>query len=352
MKKIAIPLLFLLLVSINLSAQKNVDVDNLRFSYWERKMPKAPQDPMFFYYAKLVNASKSVKAVVDEQSLYDGFRIQGQRITDNPTDNDFIITLNLGNITITSSNVDTRIVENKDRDGKVTSRDYYYSVIVKYYFESDYSVTKGSTTITNSKLYTSLKTLTYQTGEYGTSKQASDYWQNNRDLIKDDLLKGVVDGTLDAAYSNVSSVLGFMRVNDSDIIKTIDEKKHPENLPLKTKSNELKAKLESLDGTNPLKEEDLADIIDYFKNIPERYTDLKLKADIRLRYVAYYNLCKIYLYLDQPEKVKPYADLILENGHDKKDSERMNEAANKLIEQFANSPVKTRQFNPDNYFDK
>jgi hypothetical protein len=56
----------------------------------------------------------------------------------------------------------------------------------------------------------------------------------------------------------------------------------------------------------------------HFKSIPERYTDPKSKTDMNLRSAAYYNLCKIYLFLDEPENVAEYADLIFANGIDTK----------------------------------
>ena len=61
-------------------------------------------------------------------------------------------------------------------------------------------------------------------------------------------------------------------------------------------------------------------------------------------------MCRIYIYIDQPDKVKEYADLLLENGHDKKDAERLSKDAAKLKERLENSFIKASQFDTDSYF--
>jgi hypothetical protein len=48
--------------------------------------------------------------------------------------------------------------------------------------------------------------------------------------------------------------------------------------------------------------------------------------------------------------VGEYADLILSNGYDTKDCERMKKAAAELTETFEKTGIKTRHFNPDEYF--
>jgi predicted ATP-binding protein involved in virulence len=99
-----------------------------------------------------------------------------------------------------------------------------------------------------------------------------------------------------------------------------------------------------------LTEDDVAEELQYFKELPTRYTDPKLKADVKLRYVGYYNVAKIYLYLDMPDKVAEYANLLFENGHDKGDAKKLNEDADKLKALFDSSEIKARHFSTDPYF--
>lgn len=342
--------LTLLLMSGALLAQKNVNVDNLRFSYAERLMPRKAQDPMFFYYASKITMPGTVKNYVDEQSLYDNLRISGQRITDEPTDNDYIINVNLAPINITNSEVRERVEERKDKDGKVTDRYHYYWVEIVYNFSASATLTRGTAIVGKYVMFSPTSNLYFKSTEYNTRKGAADYWNNNKEMLREQFTRECSDNAMSSLSSSLSADFGFPIVKTSALIKTINEKKHPENDALRAKSDELKSKMEALDGTVGLTESDMADIMEYFKSIPVRYTDTKLKADVRLRYVAYYNLCRIYMYIDQPDKVKEWADLLLENGHDKKDAERLTKDAEKLKERLEKSFIKASQFETESYF--
>jgi len=343
-------LILMIVASITLNAQKNVNVDNYRFNYKERDMPLHPLEPRSFYYATKITMPGSIRNLIDEEQLYDNLKIQGQRLTEEPKEDDLLVTVVMGNFNIKSSDVVTRVVENKDKDGKVTSKNYYYSVVVAYTFDSEMIGTKGEKEVIRRRIYSLNSNMSYKTNEFNSSKAASDYWNNNRENLKENLIKELVSNSISESSKALTLNFGFPVNQKSNLIKTINEKKHPENLDLRAKADALKNRLEALDGTIPMTEEEISDIIEYFKGIPTRYTDPKLKADVRLRYVAYYNLCKIYLFLDQPEKVREYADAITANGHDKKDGERMNKEAIKLIQRFRNSDIKTRQFDPESFF--
>jgi hypothetical protein len=347
--KLLLALSFLLSLSGSIYAQKNVNVDNLRFSYWERIMPKTPLEPAFFYYGAKIEMPASVKNKVDESSLYENLNISGQRYTEDLKEDDVFVNVTMAPINIVSSSVKERTVESKDKAGKVT-REYYYWVEVVYTFDAKAVANKSGKAIGQYTMYSRLKSLSFTSGEYGTRKGASDYWNNNREMLVEQFTRDCANSAISSLSSSLSAGFGFPIVRESGLIKTINEKKHPENDALRAKSEELKTKMEALNGKIPLTEEDVAELIEYFKNIPVRYTDTKEKADVRLRYVAYYNLCRLYLYIDQPEKVKEWADLLFANGHDKKDAERLIKDAEELKTRLDNAIIKATQFETDSFF--
>jgi hypothetical protein len=340
------------LLAANSYAQKNVNIDNLRFTYTYRELPNRPLNPMFFYYYPVINIPNSMVQVSDIDYLYDRLRIDGQRKADVFSDDCVRVEVSMENIIFESTDIKEYVTEEKDKDGNVTERKRSYSAIVTYTFAA-YSVTSyQGKDIAKYSLYTRFNPLKYESPYFRTSKEASEYWRNNRDNLKEKFTLELTQDVIQKVSTNLSSMLGFPIRQTNDLIKTINEKKHPENEAFRTASNQLKNKLEAITPNVPLQEEDVADLIEYYKNIPERYTDPSLKADVRLRYAAYYNLCKIYLYLEQPYNVKPYANLILSNGHDTGDCKKMIEAAEKLSERLnASDIVKTRNFNPDDYFE-
>ena len=337
---------FILLLT---NAQNNVNVDNYRFNHLERETPAKPLNPRSFYYATQIIMPGLAKNYVDEESLYNGLGIEGQRITDNPTENDVIVTLTMQTLNILDSRIETRTVKKKDKEGR-ERREHYYSMVITYNFQSDVVLSKGKQVIATYNLFNYKNNMTYQTEEFPTSRAVSEYWKLNRENLRENFTKEVSFLSVTRATETLTKNFGFPIKKSSNLIKTINEKKHPENQTLRAMADALKARLEALDGTHPIKEEEISDIIFYFKGIPTRYTDEKSKADIRLRYVAYYNLCKIYLLLDMPEKVQQYADAITANGYDKKDGERIMKDAVKLMELFNRTGIKGRQFDPDSLF--
>lgn len=346
--------LFLMpLLSFGVIAQtKNVNVNNFWFSYAYRALPTKPLDPMYFNYAVKINATSIVKNNVQIEEIANALNIRGQVKTENFADASVLLELSLGNIHISSSNVDERKEESKDKEGKVTSTRYYYSAIVNYTYESSYRVVQGDKTLMESAIYSSSNTLTYKTSEYGTRKEAADYWNNNREMLVSGFYRDLIFKSADVATNRASSAYGFPSYsNVRDVIKTMSEKKHNENTTLREVTASLKNELQAMTPNIPLNREKIGDIIAYYKNLPVKYADPKSKADQHIRYIAYYNLCKIYYFLDEPENVAQYADLITSNGYDHKDGEKLKKAANELMAAFDRTGIHSRHFIPKNSSD-
>jgi hypothetical protein len=332
---------------------KKVDIDNEWFTYACRALPKQPRDPVFFHYATVVNATSTVKKNLSIREIEDAMLIEGQRKTDSQEEAHLILGLSLGDIIILSSDVVERKEDVKDKDGKVTGTNYFYTVKVTYTFEAAFSVRAGGEALINTQVYNRNTRLNYASDEYAKRKDAVDYWNNNREVLVSGFYRGLSLGVAAKVSEAASYNYGFRMVKGArDIVKITDEKKHAENeafrAAVKTLTNELKA----MTTDEPLNRDPVTPLIDYFKSIPEKYTDPKLKADISLRYAAYYNLCKIYLFLDEPDSVGAYADLIVTNGMDVKDGEKLKKEANELKASLKKAGVNTRHFNPDIYFDE
>lgn len=338
-------------VLVTVCAQNSVNVDNYRFNFTYRDMPSRPQNPLFFYYKLYVKAPYSIMELADLQYLYDIFYIEGQRRTDIVQLGDIEIILNMGAINIVNTEVVERVIEERDRNRNTTRHRHYYSLLVTYNIETKATVSQNNSTIRVHPVFDRDEKLTFKTKEFRSPEEASLYWRINRESIKDDLTGELAISSVKRLSTTLSSVYGFKTRYTTDIIKTINEKNHPENLPFRTASTKLKSRLEAMDANTPMLQTDVEDLIQYYNGILRRYTNPQFKADIRLRYAALYNLCKIYLYLDQPENVYRYADMIYINGHDKADEKRMKEAAQKLFSLLNTSNmIKSRHFNPDNYF--
>lgn len=331
-------------------AQKSVNVDNLRFDAVYRAVPNQPQNPLFFYYSTGINASKSMQRMISLEEIDNALFIEGQRKDQDLRQGDLLIGLTLGDIIIQNATIKNRKVEKKDKEGRKFNVNYYW-LEVEYTFSSGYTVTKGSRVLLQATVYPKNSSFKYKSSEYDSGRDANAFWDNNRAVLISGFVRELALKTANDASNAASLQFGFPVVRKSDIVKTINEKKHAENDAFRAAASRLKAELESMTPEMPADREVIHSLIDYFNNIPVRYSDPGSKADARLRYAAYYNLCKIYLYLDEPENVGKYASLILTNGEDKKDCDRMNKAAGELRGILFKTIVKTRHFNPDDYFE-
>ena len=341
-----------LIVNFTVNAQtKSVDVDNFRFKVAYRLMPAKPFNPLFFTYSTHVEATKSTEQRVSLSDIENALRLEGQQLVNNDDEPFLHMALKLGNLIIQSTSISERKVEDKDKEGKVTKVNYYYSFNVNYTFESSYVVFKGNEKLISGVIHLTTRTYTHKSREYGSRRDASNYWDNNKDILISEFATNLSIEAASTLSNIISRAYGFAAERTTDIIQRTDEKKHSENATFRAVCETVKEKMENMTPNQGLREEDVADAIEYFKSIPTKYTDQKLKADIKIRYAAYYNLCRIYLYLEDTENVHKYADLLIQNVYDKKDGEKLKKTADELTKELSKTEITTRHFNPEDYFE-
>jgi len=350
-----------------LAQTKSVNIDNLRFNYSCRNLPTDPLNPIYFNYAAKANISGAQKGGVSANELASQISIAGQVKVDDPSGADVVIELTAGNLIVTDREVKERKEEKKDKETGVVTTTRYYKIVVKYTYESSYEIRKGRTVLLKGSLAPesssnilgrvgkfmdrlSSSSFSYESKEYKSYDEATAFWNDNKDAL---IAKFYRDLSMDSANSLseiASRRFGFAPVTSSDIIKTVNEKKHDENEAFRTATSALKDALSAMTPDIPLDKDKVSDLIKYYLSIPERYPNPEHKADVRLRSAAYYNLCKIYSYLDEPENVEKYADLLEKNGYDAKDGPKMIKTAEELQTLFDRTNIHTRHFIPAKYF--
>jgi hypothetical protein len=349
-KQLFLSVAIMLTVGLTTNAQtKNVDLDNFRCPVTYRLIPTKPLNPLFFTYSVQVNASKSTENRVSLSNLEDGIYIEGQQKVNKDESPFLSIVVNLGNLIVTESNIRENKEEKKDKEGKITTT-YSYHVEVKYNFESSYKFFQGDNVLTTSHSFKSSTIHNYISKIFKNRKEAVDFWNNNKDVLIPQFTSELSAKTVNEASYHATRWYGFYITKETEVIQITDTKKHTENEAFKAICASVKENFGTMTPNERLKKEDMEEAIEYFKSIPDRYTDIKLKSDIKLRYAAYYNLCKIYLYLEDLENVHHYADLLIQNGHDKKDGEKLKKSADELKEMLSRTEIKTRHFNPEDHF--
>ena len=167
-------------------------------------------------------------------------------------------------------------------------------------------------------------------------------FNNNKDAIYNQKLREFVDNSINAVYNRINYRYGFPEIATKELVWILDAK----NDEGKTQMEAIEAVKEIFKGMKadePTEQlaTNLQPLIDYFESLKTKYaTDDK--PGRKMRYSAYYNLAKIYLFLDQPDKTIKEGEALITNDYDPKDGKKLIEEANRLKDIFAKTGFSNR----------
>lgn len=327
MKKHFILFIFITLVATeSIFAQRaNLDREYFKISYVD--LPTSP----------VIDDSKRTFTSSESRIFLEGF----SRVASNGT---LDFRFDFHGTKIGEVNVKKITHEKKDKDGKVTSTTYTYTLSTNYSSNGTVSVSNSS----NGKNYSfSLKEDdNYSKEDFSSSTKARVFYNDNRFGIRDNYRTKHRNLIVDQINSRINNTYGYVpyttRTQHFWIIAT---KKHPEYAKHQEAYEALKAIFDKMKYDEPVNAiaEEVKPWINYFNDVASRFNEDDKKHK-KVRYASYYNIAKIYLYLDQPEKAKEYAEKLITNDYDKKDGKRFNSRADELIKDFTVNQIKTRHF--------
>ncbi|MDR1762684.1 MAG: hypothetical protein LBR64_01830 [Dysgonamonadaceae bacterium] len=344
MKRILFVIAVLLPIA-NLFAQtKNIDVDGVKFRYSYRCVPAKPLDPPIFNWWGKATVNSSIRNI-DSEELAEKIIVRGQQKAEAEADAKMIVTVRANNVIVEDRRVNTVTNTSKDKDGKET-KTYSYYVSATYSMEGSYVIKFNNEELVQENCNPKGN---WSTSSYSSYDAAAKYWNDNKEGIIAGWQRELSLKIAEYASNKASLEYGFPTFTENEEIKTMDEKKHDENITMRANVETLKRALSAADGNNPVNPDSIAPLIEYFKSIPAKYADPKLKADDKLRYIANYNLCVIYFTLDQPEMITEYATAISAGDNGRKDGEKLLKEAEKRKAYLDRTGLKTRHFLPANY---
>jgi hypothetical protein len=365
MKKIT--LLLLLFVSSKNFAQK-VDLDRFYFDVKYQDLPSENVPLEKRTYGIHVKTGGPVTNYMSESAIYDKINLVGwKRVEADPTVGiDFV----LEDFVSRGSEAKSETVSNKDKDGKVTSTTYYW--VESRYSARGYAkitgpmappkqeakkeeakpvnkflvnavINKPAAPTEDAQSISFNKEFTYTTDKNTSgSSTATTQFNNNKDAIYNQKLREFVDGSISTLWNRVNGRYGFPEIATRELVWILDAK----NDEGKTQMEAVEAVKEIFKGmkadepTDQL-EANLKPLIEYFESLKTKYASDD-KPGRKMRYSAYYNLAKIYLYLDQPDKTIKEGEALITNDYDPKDGKKLIEEANKLKELLAKTGFATR----------
>ena len=363
-------------------AQK-VDLDKFNFEVAYQRLPTQPVPLDKRTYGTRVKLGAALNSYIFEGPTNERLKVDGwKRVTDDPT---IGVEFNLDDFVFRGSESKNETVEIKDKSGAVTSRTTYYWLeatysgrgICKYKapftpkpltekeiaeakakadqkaanrFLANVQTNAPQEPAGNSKTINLSQDIVYQTEKTtnGTS-ELSEKFNLNKDAIYGDYLRRFSESAISKVNGAINGQYGYIPVGGREFLWILDSKDHPEYAIQQEAIQAVKAIFQTMKANVPIDElsANLQPLIDYFESLKTKYVGDN-KPDRKMRYSAYYNLGKIYYYLDQPEKTIKECEGLIANDYDEKDGERMIEDAKQLRVNLDVAKVNSRHIAPLN----
>jgi hypothetical protein len=329
----------------------------------------------------------------------DQINLYGWKRVDNFKDANLHIKPNVRSFTKGNPSSNSRKIENKDKEGKVTSTSTVYSYSISntgigtlYIYGSknelpakpkvqkdkkEKTMTKKEKEAANNPFLVGVdtkaaetaadetnmnansvlplaysnslsNTYNYSTSEHNSSKAAYDDFYRNVNSMTAQHEDSFIKGCTQTTNTIINQLYGYKPYNSYVRFKKLDTDKHPEHDMYKNATEALKtifAKMRYNQPTTQI-EADLEPIISYFKKIVNEYNNAEDKGQRRLKAASLYNLARIYQVLDQHDKTIEIANRMIAEKLDEDAGENFIEESNEIKRQLAFHNMKSRHIVP------
>lgn len=331
---------------ITASAQR-VDLDRFNFTASFRDFPDDPLPVEFKTFNTRIEAAPSLGLGYSAATLENFITIEGfKKVTG--TGHITILAI-LDDIVVEKTETKERIAIKKDRQG-IETRKSFFSTQMTYSFSARASVYdfRGNSILSNHILYDREAKRTWKTSEFSNPLDAVNNYNNKVLEIKSNLAKQLVNSALSSLNNTLNTRYGYSIQRVNDIFWILNNRRHPEYSEQQKAWNNFKNAIILMHPDQPLDKvkEKLKPVISYFQKVKTIYTGSDKEAK-KLRYASYYNLAKIYLYLDDPASAIREADALAMNDYDESDGRVLRAVAENLDEQLKKNNASTRHFPVD-----
>jgi hypothetical protein len=327
-----------------LSFSQKVDLDRFKFTTQYRSLPTFGLDTSYHTYNVTIEGTKPMRNYLDEMAPGNSVFLEGWKKL--KTNGHLAIQVKLDDLLPESVSLKEREEIIKDKAGKETGRRTYYWQEVVYTFSAfaDINDYKGAH-IENIVLADRGYKQVYKSPEFAVKQLAEGYFMINTYSITGQLYKDCVTRAINNLSTRVNDDFGYSERTVTDQMWILGSKKHPEYQAHRQAFlliNEVLFGISanrSLDGVR----EQLQPAISYFESIKKKYTSTG-KWDRKLRYASYYNLAKLYYYLDDPQSMIKEAGGLVLNDFDGKDGKALEASALQLKNLFIQTKINSRHF--------
>jgi hypothetical protein len=299
---------------------------------------------MYKTYNVRLEASPSLGLGYSTANLANSINIEGLRKVDGT--GHITVLLMLDDIIFEKPETIENIQTSKDKQGHEIKKSLF-STKIGYSFAARMSVYdyKGNTLVDNQVVVDRNNKRYYETPETNSAEEANGYFTNKISEIKSNLVNQFAISISTQTNNWLNSQYGYPVRRVGDILWILNNKRHKSYRDQQKAWSQFKEAIAEVNADEPLDnvKKKLQPVIDYFENAKKLYVTSS-KEDRKMRYASYYDLAKIYLYLDEPEKAMTEADALAMNDFDEKDGRMLRQEALLLQDKLRKNNANTRHF--------
>ncbi len=367
----------------NLLFAQKVDLDRFYFDVNYQRLPTeyVPLDART--YGFMVSLGQVFNAFTNETEAHDKLFISGwKKVESNPTVGASVV---LEDFVERKVQRTSRVEEQKDKNGKLISSTTFYRMVVDYSFIGNVSV-KGPFTpvkpsvkqleeqkkkeesvttnrflknaviskpddanVTSNPLFWKYNENVQYLGPESTDpKKVQEDFDNNRVNILDAKMREKYGAVLGSINYRLNNLYGYGPISDREMLWIMDSKGEEGNVQMEA-IQAVKVIFAQMKANQSLDEikSNLEPLVEYFQSLKKKYSSDDKWAR-KIRYSSFYNLSKIYLMIDEPERAIKEAEGLISNDYDVKDGRSLIDAGEKLLADFERAKVRSRHIAPLN----
>ena len=335
--------LFTLVVCIAGYGQK-VDLDKFYFSASFRELPQQPLDTAYHTFSILAEIGPISRLVVKSPDLVQRVYMEGWRRLNS--DAHLQVQFKFEDVIIEQTGVKETVEVLKDKDGKEIGKKTSYVNQVTYSYGANARIVDYKGQFIESYTFASRdQKRVYNSQPFNNAAEARAYVLLGLPLITDQLIKQSSNEAINSLSATLTYNYGYADRTVTDYFWVLDSRKHPEYENHRRAWIDFKQAITAMRPDEPLDQVRLAlkPVIEYYNSIKKKYNS-NSKADKKLRYASYYNLAKIYWYLDDPDSGMKEANELVINGFDAKDGRGLEVGATNLKMQLRSAKRDSRHF--------
>jgi len=336
-------ILITLLVCIAGYGQK-VDLDKFYFTASFRDLPRQPLDTSFHTFSASAEIGPLSRLMIKSTDLVPRITIDGWKRLNY--DAHLQVQFKFEDVIIEQTGVKENVEILKDKNGVQTGKRSTYVMQVTYAYGANARIVDYRGQLVSSYTFASREQKrVYNSESFTSSAEANAYMRYSLVLLTNQLTKQSANESIESLNSTLTENYGYGNSTVSDFFWVLDSRKHPEYENHRRAWINFKTAISAMTPEEPLDQVklELKPVIDYYNSVKKKYNS-NSKWDKKLRYASYYNLAKIYWYLDNPDAGMKEANELVINGFDAKDGKGLEAGATNLKLQLRLAKRDTRHF--------